>query len=326
VLVPGATLSPEQRFHSLEPPYLFSGAQVLLSKQARDYVRDYRFAIAPARDDRPYFGHYFRWRSLPELWRLREQGSAVLLDSGYLLLVAALLQAVPLTLLLVLLPLRALSSHRLRKSATQQNGASGIAVARPCRRLLSRAGAGVPADRDRHARAAHAAGRAPFAGGWVWGSAVSCCALVRAACMRSDGCRARMRIATAPSWSASAGRRAPLPSDCSGSSWRSHLAYTYGAGWPVWTRALLGLLGIAPLAFAMGVPFALGLSRLARIAPAFVPWAWGLNGCASVVAAILAVLLSMAFGLRATLLIALALYAFAAWIWPARESPEARQD
>ena len=86
-------------------------------------------------------------------------------------------------------------------------------------------------------------------------------------------------------------------------------------------RAVAGLLGIAPLAFAMGMPFPLGLARLARGAPAFVPWAWGLNGCASVIAAIAALLLAMAVGLRATLLCALALYAFAAWVWRARAEP-----
>jgi len=325
VLVPGATLSPEQRFHSIEPPYLFAGAQALLSKQARDYVRDYRFAIAPARDDRPYFGHYFRWRSLPELWRLREQGSAVLLDSGYLLLVAALLQAVPLTLLLVLLPLRALSSHRLRKSTTQQDGAP---------ELLSRGRAGayflalglafLLIEIATLARLTLLVGHPLLAAGAGLSGFLLCAGAGSVHAQRwlsrpdanSDGA-----IVERIRWAARA--------IAFGLLWQFvafHLAYTYGAGWPVWTRALLGLLGIAPLAFAMGVPFALGLSRLARIAPAFVPWAWGLNGCASVVAAILAVLLSMAFGLRATLLIALALYAFAAWIWPARESPEARQD
>ena len=72
---------------------------------------------------------------------------------------------------------------------------------------------------------------------------------------------------------------------------------------------------IAPLAFAMGLPFPLGLARLARTAPAFVPWAWGLNGCASVIAAIAALLVAIESGLTATLLIALLLYALAAWIW-----------
>ncbi len=158
VHVPGWRIDASQRFHLLEPPNVFDGTHALLSPQARDYVRAYKFAIAPARDDRPYFGHYFRWRSLPELWRLREQGSAVLLDSGYLLLVAALLQAVPLALLLVLLPLRALP-HPADEGATAR-----IAVARPRRRLLPRTRPGVPADRDRDVVAAHPAGRAPAAG------------------------------------------------------------------------------------------------------------------------------------------------------------------
>src|SRR5690606_6258372 len=83
-----------------------------------------------------------------------------------------------------------------------------------------------------------------------------------------------------------------------------------GAGWPVAVRALLGLAGIAPLAFAMGLPFPLGLSRVARTSPDWVPWAWALNGFASVVAALAAVLLGMALGLRASLLCGLALYAF----------------
>ena len=67
----------------------------------------------------------------------------------------------------------------------------------------------------------------------------------------------------------------------------------------------------------MGLPFPLGLTRLAREAPAFVPWAWGLNGCASVVAAIAALLVALHAGLAATLLIALAIYALGAWTWRA---------
>lgn len=93
------------------------------------------------------------------------------------------------------------------------------------------------------------------------------------------------------------------------------LALEAGGAWPTAARAAIGLLGIAPLAFAMGLPFPLGLARLARSAPAFIAWAWGLNGCASVIAAIAALLLAMAIGLQATLLCALALYAFAAWVW-----------
>ena len=62
----------------------------------------------------------------------------------------------------------------------------------------------------------------------------------------------------------------------------------------------------------------MGLSRLAREAPALVPWAWALNGFASVVAAIAALVLALAVGLQATLLVAMGLYLLAAWAWPVR--------
>jgi hypothetical protein len=39
-----------------------------------------------------------------------------------------------------------------------------------------------------------------------------------------------------------------------------------------------------------------------------VPWAWGINGCASVVAAVMASLLAMHIGFTALLALALGLY------------------
>ena len=69
---------------------------------------------------------------------------------------------------------------------------------------------------------------------------------------------------------------------------------------------------IAPLAFCMGMPFPLGLSRVATAMPDFIPWAWGVNGCASVLSAILATLLAIHFGFTLVIGIALLLYVLAA--------------
>ena len=77
-------------------------------------------------------------------------------------------------------------------------------------------------------------------------------------------------------------------------------------------KIAISLTLIAPLAFCMGMPFPLALSRIAAHRPDLVPWAWGINGCASVLSAILATLLAMSFGFRAVVLIALALYLLAA--------------
>jgi hypothetical protein len=78
------------------------------------------------------------------------------------------------------------------------------------------------------------------------------------------------------------------------------------------TRIAVSLVLIAPLAFCMGMPFPLGLRRLAAEAPAFIPWAWGLNGFASVVSAALATLLAIEFGFNAVLVAAVVFYGAAA--------------
>jgi hypothetical protein len=46
-----------------------------------------------------------------------------------------------------------------------------------------------------------------------------------------------------------------------------------------------------------------------------IPWAWGVNACASVIAAILATVLAMHFGFAAVVVFAVALYALAAAAW-----------
>lgn len=308
VQLPGVGVDPANRLHVLDPPYLFEGTLVLLSPRAEHFIDDYPFMIEPARDDRPYFGHYFRWRSLPELWRLRGEGSAVLLDSGYLLLVAALAQALPLALLLVLLPLRVLA----RSDGTQRGDiartraaayftALGLAFLLIEIATLSRLTLLVG-----HPLLAATAG---LAGVLFFAGAGSLQAQQWIARQGNSPQAIALRI------------RWAVRAIALGLLWQLAvfaIAMEYAASWPPSVRALLGLVGIAPMAFAMGMPFPLGLARLARSAPGFVPWAWGLNGCASVLAAILALLLAMAFGLRATVLIALALYVFAAWVWPAK--------
>ena len=62
----------------------------------------------------------------------------------------------------------------------------------------------------------------------------------------------------------------------------------------------------------MGMPFPIGLGQVARKAPDFIPWAWGMNGYASVVSASLGTLLAIEFGFTVVILSALALYVLAA--------------
>ena len=83
-----------------------------------------------------------------------------------------------------------------------------------------------------------------------------------------------------------------------------------GLGDPL--KVALSLLLITPLAFWMGMPFPLALARVADAMPELVPWAWGINGCASVLSAVLAVLLAINLGFTAVVAIAVGLYLLAA--------------
>ena len=61
----------------------------------------------------------------------------------------------------------------------------------------------------------------------------------------------------------------------------------------------------------MGMPFPLGIRLLNRTAQNEIPWAWGINGCLSVVAAAFATLIAVETGYRLLLLLAAGAYLLA---------------
>ncbi len=83
-------------------------------------------------------------------------------------------------------------------------------------------------------------------------------------------------------------------------------------GQPVAVRCAVAVVTIAPLALAMGHMFPVGMRLIGEAAPALVPWAWAVNGCASVAATIAASVLAMGIGFTRLILVALLCYAGAA--------------
>jgi spermidine synthase len=68
---------------------------------------------------------------------------------------------------------------------------------------------------------------------------------------------------------------------------------------------------LAPIGFALGMPFPLQLRALSEQRAALVPWAWAVNGFASVVGSVLAVAIAMNAGFRVTFAVAAGTYATA---------------
>ncbi|MGZ6123388.1 MAG: hypothetical protein ACXWLR_00420 [Myxococcales bacterium] len=77
---------------------------------------------------------------------------------------------------------------------------------------------------------------------------------------------------------------------------------------PLGLRIAATLLVIAPLAFHLGLPMALGMAAVAQ-EPIWMTWGWALNGACSVLASVGAVLLAIHVGITATFLIGLSCYA-----------------
>jgi hypothetical protein len=80
---------------------------------------------------------------------------------------------------------------------------------------------------------------------------------------------------------------------------------------PVIVKAAVAVALLAPLAFCMGIPFPAALQRVSAGRPALLAWAWGINGCLSVVGASLATLMAVHAGFPTVVVAALAAYAIA---------------
>jgi Spermine/spermidine synthase domain len=97
---------------------------------------------------------------------------------------------------------------------------------------------------------------------------------------------------------------------------------------PFGVRVALTVAMLAPVGLTLGMAMPIGLGRLAALYPSGVPWAWGINGIASVLASVLAVFVALNLGFTVTTLLALACYlvalADAVWgRWPGEDARRA---
>ena len=76
-------------------------------------------------------------------------------------------------------------------------------------------------------------------------------------------------------------------------------------------KILLTVLIIALPAFFMGMPFPIGLKIVDAGKKSNVPWAWGINGCVSVISASLAAIIAVEMGFVAVILFAALAYGIA---------------
>ena len=294
-------MRPEEanRYSVVERPDLFDAATALLGPGRDEFLRNYKFHIAPASDDRPHFFHSFKWRALPELLSLKEQGGLPLLEWGYPVLVATFAQAALTSLLLIAAPAAWVTwggaGRRRRVPFAGSRGRvlvyfTGIGFAFMFIEIAFIQKFVLFLSHPLYAVAVVLFSFLVFAG---IGSAVSK--------RVHDAAAPRLRYPVAAvvlAISLSAGL-------CLTSlSW----LFQHAMDLPDAVRIVISAALIAPLAFFMGMPFPMGLARVEAVDVGLVPWAWGINSCASVTGAVLATLLAIHVGFTAVVVAALVLY------------------
>ncbi|HWS02056.1 MAG TPA: SAM-dependent methyltransferase [Gammaproteobacteria bacterium] len=302
---PGLEVHEVNRYNQLAEPYFYTALQALLGPQRATYLAQYKFDLQPARDDRPYFYHFARPGTLPELLQLRGRGGMPLIEWGYLVLIATLVQALLASAVLILLPLWVLRRTVQPRGQTWRVAGyfSAIGLAFLFIEIVCIQRFTLLLHHPVYAAATVLGGFLVFAG---FGSAYAG-RLARAG-QHARGVRAAVAVIAA---------LVLFYLATLGSIFTALMPY------PLWARVIASILLIMPLAFAMGLPFSLGLARVAQITPQLIPWAWGVNGCASVISAVLATLLAVHWGFSVVMLAAVTLYGLAS-LWLPAHAPDPR--
>ena len=304
-------IAPDQhnRFNVLERDYYFEATRAFLAGgESRDqFFRDYAFNLRPATDDRPYFFHFFRWRALPLMFRTFRQSWIPFSEWGYLILVATLAQATLLGILLIISPLLLLPRRSTPNDSPVAEPLAGRAVRLQVFFYFVALGLGYLfvemaliqrliffLANPGYAVAVVLAGLLFVSG---WGSAWAGRQLRKGTSATRLACSAALIVAVVGTVYA----------------FGLHALLTPLLGLPLPARMVLAFAVMVPLA-AMGIPFPVGLRQLGQSHAELLPWAWAINGCASVLAGPLATLFALGAGLPALLLAASGCYVVAALV------------
>ncbi len=278
--------------HQLERPLYYHGAQTLMGPGRESLIQNYLYDLSIPNDNRPFFNRFGRWQGLQLLKEQLGTRGRAYWELGSLMLVAALFQTVFLAFFLILAPLAP---------------AIGLPGGRPEQlvALLFFTALGL---------------------GFMF---------------LEMGLLQRLTVYLAhPLWAAATVLSGILFFGGIGSILSGRLKYPLRKKhfqvaitlvltgtillfiidqvldatiqYSETVRVITALVLIAPLSTLMGMVFPIGIKRLSENQPRLIPWAWAVNGFASVLAALLTPLLAMQWGFLPVAIGGLSCYVVAA--------------
>ena len=295
IYAPGISPVDVNRHNILKEPVYYQAFTALLNTYPRSaFYATYPFDVSPPSDDHPFFGHYFKWSQTKQV--LVEFGKTwqPFGGAGYFVVFALLVLATFLAGVLVLLPavvVRTRSSqiapkrhvvHRIMYAYLMYFGFIGIAF------LLVE----IPLIQQFILYLGHPA----YAMTTV---------LFTLLLFSGMGSRMSSRINLKPALAFLVLTLLLIPV-------LLPLIINQTLGLSLILRIGMTIIILAPIGFLMGIPFPGGIRWMIKNqnAPS-IPWVWGVNGAASVVAAVLAALLALSLGFNWVLNLGALFYAMA---------------
>ena len=287
LLLPGSQPGERTIYNNISDTSFFLYTDELLSGNLDKLYEEYGFHIKPATDDQPYFSQFLRWKSLPRLSSVFGSQNVSFIELGWLISAITFLQITMLAVLLILLPL-----FKLRRISRGGNKSwtffyfSGLGTGYMFFEIVLIQKFIL------------------FFGNPAYAAAMVICVMLFA-----SGAGSYLSSRLFP------GRA--LMQRILLVIFLILLLYTFFlssmlqqiASLPDLVKFFISVLIIACPALLMGMPFPLGLRAQALIEEKNVPWAWGINGCMSVISAALATLLTVDAGFSVVILLAAIFYA-----------------
>lgn len=284
IYYPGITAAETNRYNVLfDTLHYDTFHEVLVSKGQQALLRRYPYEVSPPSDDRPFFFHYFKWGQTQAILQRLGKTFQPFGGSGFLILVVLLALAVVLSLVLILLPL-AVRGRRDLQGLTDLRGLKNERSLLPafcCLLYFFLLGLG------------YLFVEMPLLQQFILfvGQPTYSFSLVLFSILFFSGLGSLASGHLPLRWS--------LPilviTTLAYPLLLSRL-FAVAIGWPLSWRLLVAVLSLGPMGFLLGQPLPGGMRLLEEWAPQWIPWAWAVNGCASVLSSILAVLGAVTWG------------------------------
>ncbi|RME89548.1 MAG: hypothetical protein D6770_04215 [Anaerolineae bacterium] len=295
VYAPDLHLEETNRYNVLPQAIYAQAYRALLTARPREaFYKAYPYDVRPPTDDRPFFGHYFKWSQAPQV--LAELGKTMqpFGGAGYFVILALLVLALLAAGVLILLPVMVRARDTFSPKPAAYFALIGLAYLFVEIPLIQRF--------------------ILFLGNPAYAfTAVLFTLLLSSGLGSQRSERLPFRLALGGLVVLLLVAPLLLPP-----------LFARMLGWPLTLRLSATVLLLAPIGFFMGIPFPAGLRWVTRQESdeKIIPWVWAVNGAASVVAAILAALLALTVGFGWVLRLGALCYA-GAWL-TAGASPDRR--